>query len=155
MPKIKIPAGAPLKFTNAEIINMNRKRLEELGMHWAHDLIEQGEQDPIERLVLARKAIALLEGFVQGLDSEARSEIIKHQGKTTVGGSEVSISSTGTRLDYQQDIIYAVIKRQLDERKSALDHAFRFESNTYDDDGIKVPRVKVRTPSREILRVKL
>jgi hypothetical protein len=137
-------------------MSLNKK---ELSMHGADDaktIIESGDYTAIDMIVKARKVIEYLTGFVKELDSTARTEIINFDdSKTEVLGSKVSLSSTGDRLDFEDDPRYLELKMALDHRKELLTIAHKSKMEVFDEQGAQVPSVPIKTHSRETLNIKI
>jgi hypothetical protein len=135
-------------------MSLNKK---ELSMHGAEDakrLIESGNYNAIDIIVKARKVIEYLNGFVKESDSTARTEIINFdENKTEVLGSKVSLGSTGDRLDYESDQEYKELKEQLKHREGLLKLANQSSIDIFDQNGARVPRVPVKTHSKETLKI--
>jgi hypothetical protein len=70
-------------------------------------------------------------------------------------GVNVSVSQGATILDYNQDIIYDDLAAKLKERKALLDLAYRQTDPIYDNDGIQVPKVKVKNYHKDSFNVRL
>jgi len=79
----------------------------------------------------------------------------KHVGekydKYEVKGSKFSFRGTGDRLDYDQDEVYASIKESLKQREELLKLAFKSKDMLFDSEGVEVPKVGVKTPSKQTL----
>lgn len=87
-------------------------------------------------------------------------ELKKHIDEETFGksydhkGGNISFRGTGDRLDYEQDEVYTTIKELLKEREELLKLAFKSKDMIFDADGIEVPKVGVKTPSKQTIVIK-
>ena len=87
-------------------------------------------------------------------------ELKKHIDEETFGksydhkGGNISFRGTGDRLDYEQDEVYSTIKELLKEREELLKLAFKSKDMIFDADGIEVPKVAVKTPSKQTIVIK-
>jgi len=54
-----------------------------------------------------------------------------------------------------QDLIYAELKEKLDNRKKMLDLVYKTGQEIYDDDGVKIPKVKTKTHKKSSLTVRI
>jgi hypothetical protein len=139
---------------DGDLLNASKGEIVGTAQDHANELIESGEHDPLDLLVRARKALAYLETFTKAMDSEARTEMQKYHNKTIVHGAMLQMSSTGDRLDYDQDPTYLLLKRKLKERADMLKQAANnIDALVVDDDGCPVPVVPLKSASRETLKV--
>ena len=87
-------------------------------------------------------------------------ELKKHIDEETFGksydhkGGNISFRGTGDRLDYEQDEVYSTIKELLKEREELLKLAYKSKDMIFDADGIEVPKVVVKTPSKQTIVIK-
>jgi len=131
---------------------LSKHELSVKGSVAARQMMEEGFHDASVLTVQARKAVEYLSSFINELDSDTRAEI-KGDG-LEVYGAELSLGSTGDRYDYEQDTEYCRIKKQLAERANWLKMASTSKDEVVIDGAIVEP-VRIKTASRETLRIKL
>lgn len=56
-------------------------------------------------------------------------------------GLKGTFRNGGAVANYDEDIVYASIKKQLDDRKTLLDAALKTDEPFYDSEGVEVPKV--------------
>ena len=135
-----------------EFALLGKAELNIKGSVKARQLMEDGYHDASVLTVQARKTLEYLTAFVKELDSDTRGEI-KSEG-LEIFGAVLSLSSTGDRLDYNQDTEYSRLKEALAERTKWL----RIASYSKDEvvvDGAVVEGVPIKTASKEILKIRL
>lgn len=142
---------------NAEIKEMNKTDLFNSGSASAIDALAKGENDASELLITARKASEMINGYINTVNEAVFDEIyIKGASNPIeVYGSKIELGSTGDRLDYNQDPIYAMMQKELTQRADLLKLAHKSDNVIIDHDGVEVPKVGLKSASKEILRVKL
>ena len=138
-----------------EIVNLSKRQLSDLGSQHAKTLLDEGYSDAVVLVTQARKAIEFLKGFDAQCDSIAREELTRDGVEMEIYGAKLSLSSTGDRLDYDADPVYKQIKSQLKAREDMLKLARNAAEEFYDGEGIAVPRVPIKSHSKEVLKVKL
>lgn len=139
-----------------DVEKLDKKGLQQLGAQHGQALLDDGFHDATVLTVQARKAKEYIEAFIKQLDYETRAQITQDpEGWKDIYGCTLSISSTGDRLAYEQDSMYAHLKAKLQERKQLLDLAFKQSEEVYDSLGDQVPKVGIKTPSKETLKVNL
>ena len=133
---------------------MNKTDLQERGKQDARLLMDEGFTNAVNLVALARKAIAYLTSYHQELDSDARTECMGRE-EVEALGVKFSLSSTGDRLNYDLDQVYADLKQKLKDREMLLKTAKKMDNEIFDGDGVAVPKLPLKAASKEILRAKL
>ncbi len=133
--------------------DLSKSELIKAGASDARAMSDAGMIDVLEMLVMARKAIEYFSSYTSELESEVRGMLPSHS--ITVLGSNLSLGSTGDRIDYDQDDIYADLKNTMALRVDLLKTAKKMNEPIFDGSGIEVPSLPLKSPSREILKVKL
>ena len=115
-------------------------------------LLDGGNTDIAEAYTDATRISEYLKTFV----SELKDHLTPEQyGKSyEVKGAEISFRGTGDRLDYDSDTTYSDIKKQLKDREELLKLAYKSKDVIYDSDGAEVPKVGIKTPSKETVVIK-
>lgn len=143
-----------IRFKDVE--KLDKLGLQKLGAAHAQMILDDGFQDATVLTVQARKAKEYIEAFLKQLDYETRAQITQDpEGWQDVMGCTLTLSSTGDRLLYEQDSMYAALKGRLQERKRLLDLAHKQSEEIFDNLGDQVPKVAIKTPSKEVLKVLL
>lgn len=128
---------------------LSKKQLISNGKEAAKQILDKGEIEPVKALANA----ARLKEFINSLESELKSNV--HIVETqTENGVEISLSNTGDRLDYEKDEIYKELSEKLKERGELLKLSFKSKGTFYDEEGIEVPKVPIKTPSKEVIKLK-
>ena len=133
--------------TNITNINPVSVQLDRVGIEEvSENLIEafkNGEFDALEmdcKLKFAEESI-----------KSAREKIKPYVLKKEIGsthelfGCKVSKRNGYAILDFEQDSEYAMLKKQLDERKALLSHSFKTVHNVVTEDGEVVPKLPVKS----------
>ena len=135
---------------------LSKADLQAQGEGKANELMKNGYYDAVTLLVQARKASEYLGAFIKALDSDARREVNEdYNGDANIYGAQLSIGSTGDRLDYEADEEYKRLKTALDERAKWLKIASKDRKNEVVLDGVVVEAVPIKSASRELLKIKL
>ena len=137
-----------------ESANLSKEELQERGTADAITILDDGLAEVLEMYAMSRKAIEYLTAFNKGLDPSAREEV-SHGMDVDALGVNFSLSSTGDRIDYEVDEVYLKLKKAVKDREMLLKVAKHAEEYIFDGNGDKVPRLPLKSASKEILRVKL
>ena len=137
--------------------NMTKHELIALGNTDANALMDSGDYDSTTLAVSARKAVEYLGAFIATLDSFVMDELTMNgEGNIKmVLGSELSLGSTGDRLDFEKDAVYKNLSIQLKARAELLKNATNSSVPVVDSDGVTVEPVPIKTASRQMIRFKL
>ena len=135
----------------ARFPEMSKREIEAYAAQEAQRLFDEGEQDEFQMLSTSVRMEALSSAY----GSEIRKRISDVPEKNYKAfGCEFSIMNTGDKKDYSSDPIYADLQNKLKERKELLDTAFKSTQPIYDEHGCEVPRVPIKTPGSETIKVK-
>jgi len=105
------------------------------GKRMVDDLLEKGEVDKHQFTA----NIVRLKAVIDTIESEIRKHLPEE--KYSGFGVEFTPVQGGVLLQYEDDPIYADLKKQLKEREELLKVAFKSESEIYDSEGVQVPKV--------------
>lgn len=129
--------------TNLQInTSLDKVGIEEVSENLI-ELFKNGELDALEmdcKLKFAEESIKV-----------AREKIKPYVLKKEIGsthelfGCKVSKRNGYAILDFEQDDEYAMLKRQLDERKALLSQSFKTVHNVVTEDGELVPKLPVKS----------
>ena len=129
--------------TNLQInTSLDKVGIEEVSENLI-ELFKNGELDALEmdcKLKFAEESIKV-----------AREKIKPYVLKKEIGsthelfGCKVSKRNGYAILDFEQDAEYAMLKRQLDERKALLSQSFKTVHNVVTEDGEVVPKLPVKS----------
>jgi hypothetical protein len=112
-------------------------------------MVDSGEVDIAEAVIDATRLSEYLKVFV----SELRNHVGDKYDKYECKGVKLSFKGTGDRLDYEQDEKYAELKDALKQREELLKLAYKSKDMLFDSEGIEVPKVGVKTPSKQTLNI--
>ena len=137
--------------------HLSKNALHLAGQQDAEKLNSTGFNDAVEMAITARKAVEYLGAFMKALDSSVLDALYKNGEKQTLNvlGCELTVGSTGDRLDYEQDVVYKNLAIQLKQRADILKLARNSDVDIVDTNGEPVMKVGIKTPSKELIRVKL
>lgn len=138
-----------------EFATLNKKGLQEWGELTAKEMLDSGDHYPDVLFVQARKAKEYLESFIKAVDSETRAKVTQDGGESLVYGCTLSLGSSGDRFNFEEDFEYSRIKAMLKDREELLRVACKAKESIYDSDGGEVPRVGIKSHSKEMLKAKL
>jgi hypothetical protein len=132
-------------------LSMSKNEIQQEAQHQLEQIWEQGEVDEWKLLAITARNKAFWETF----EKSAREKVSGVPEKNYKAfGCEFSTMNTGDRKDYSSDPIYADLEKQLKERKDLLDTAFKSTKPMYDDYGVEVPKVPIKTFGGEVLKIK-
>jgi len=140
---------------NRDILELNKQELKIYGENKAKELIDSGWADPIRLTISAKKYLEVLTAFNKAIKEAATEELSKYNGKTKVGSTNIVLSSSGATLNYSQDPIWTELSTKLKERTELLKMAKKMQEPIYDNEGIEVPKVEVKTQGIETIKVTL
>ena len=131
-----------IKTINPVSVQLDRVGIEEVSENLI-EAFKNGELDALEmdcKLKFAEESI-----------KSAREKIKPYVMKKEIGsthelfGCKVSRRNGYAILDFEQDVEYAMLKKQLDERKALLSQSFKTVHNVVTEDGEVVPKLPVKS----------
>jgi len=134
---------------NTKITNINpvSVQLDRVGIEEiSENLIESFKNSELDALEMDCKL-----KFAEESIKVAREKIKPYVLKKEIGsthelfGCKVSKRNGYAILDFEQDAEYAMLKKQLDERKSLLSQSFKTVHNVVTEDGEVVPKLPVKS----------
>lgn len=133
--------------TNITTINPVSVMLDRVGIEEvSENLIERFKNGELEALEMDCKL-----KFAEESIKVAREKIKPYVMKKEIGsthelfGCKVSKRNGYAILDFEQDAEYAMLKRQLDERKALLSQSFKTVHSVVTEDGEVVPKLPVKS----------
>lgn len=133
---------------------LSKAQIQEAAVQEANELLTAGQDDPVNLLLYSKRVVEFLSVFVKNIESNVREEVAKSGGPITQEGATLSLGSTGDRLDFEKDSVYADLKKKLKAREDLLKLAAKSEDDIYDGDACLVIQVPLKTAGRETLVVK-
>lgn len=115
----------------------SKKELKLKAKEAVTSLLDAGDTD----LTRSASNIARLKEVVTELDKQLRP----HLEAAEAYGVKITMKNTGDRLDYEQDDVYKSLKTQLKEREDILKMAYKTSSPIYDEEGVEIPKVGIKT----------
>lgn len=89
------------------------------------------------------------------VEEQGRNEAEKYGNKTfKFHGVSFTLKNGGTKLDYEVDHVYSELTEKLKARKELLDIVHKTGQQLFDNEGIEVPCVPVKTHIKDSLIVK-
>ena len=133
--------------TNITTINPVNVMLDRVGIEEvSENLIQAFKNSDLEALEMDCKL-----KFAEESIKSAREKIKPYVMKKEIGsthelfGCKVSKRNGYAILDFEQDSEYAMLKKQLDERKALLSQSFKTVHNVVTEDGEVVPKLPVKS----------
>lgn len=135
------------------ITSLDKKEIQQLAVDSANALLDEGIQSPLAMYVTCKKIIEYYSTLVDKLKDSATDSGYKFHKQITLG-AKVEIRNTGDKLDYSSDSIYAELEAKLKARKELLNFSYKSYSATiFDESGIEVPKIPIKTNGVESLFV--
>jgi hypothetical protein len=124
----------------------------------ANKIIEQvkeGDLNPLEVYVKHIKQKKLHESISKEVYKLAIEEAEKYDQKTfREYDSEINISGTGKKYNFEEDLEYFTLKSQLKEREELLKKAVLIKEDIVGEDGEVVPKVSLKSAGGTKLTIK-
>lgn len=116
--------------------------------------VKEGDVDALKAYASFKGIANTLKDATPELEKEAMVEADKYGGKTfSANGVEFTFRNGSQTLDYGKDPVWLEIKTQLDARQELLKVAFKQKGAFYDEEGIEIPKVPVKTFTKDSLSV--
>lgn len=112
-------------------------------------MVDSGEVDIAEAVIDATRLSEYLKVFV----SELRNHVDDKYDKYECKGVKLTFKGTGDRLDYECDEVYTELKERLKEREELLKLAYKSKDMIFDSEGVEVPRVGLKSASKQTLNI--
>lgn len=112
-------------------------------------MVDSGEVDIAEAVIDATRLSEYLKVFV----SELRNHVDDKYDKYECKGVKLTFKGTGDRLDYECDEVYTELKERLKEREELLKLAYKSKGMIFDSEGVEVPRVGLKSASKQTLNI--
>lgn len=126
---------------------LTKKEIKSLAKEEAEKVLNDGEKDVASVVVDAVRVTEYLTEFVKQLKPEVSEE---EYGKDyEIKGAKISFRGSGDKLNYEEDSVYADLKRQLKEREEILNLAYKTKGEIYDSDACLVEKVGIKTFSKQ------
>lgn len=138
-----------------DVLALGKIELQTYGKAEAERLIDEGWIDATKLMVDSKKYLELLTAFNKAMKAATIAELEQSNGKAEVGNAKISLGNTGDRLDYTLDPIWVELKIKLDSRTELLKLAKKQSDPIYDNMGIEVPKVAVKTFGEIVAKITL
>ncbi|MGV6830343.1 MAG: hypothetical protein ACWA5P_02115 [bacterium] len=121
----------------------SKKEAKLKGEEIAKALIDSANKDPFEvlsNIVRLKEVINSVEANFKKADvfDVIDKEVVKN-------GVKFSLRNSGDRLDYEKDEVYKELKERLKSREDLLKLAWKSKDEIYDNEGVLVPKVGIKT----------
>lgn len=114
---------------------LTKKEIVRSAEKFANDLIDSGNLNIQEKYAEIRR----LKEAVDVIESEFKKSLPDENFEAF--GLKGTFRNGGAVANYDEDVVYASIKKQLDDRKTLLDAALKTDEDFYDSEGVEVPKV--------------
>lgn len=119
------------------------------------DGVNEGNIDALPVYATFDKLEKLFKEAKSKVEEQGRDEAERHGGKTfKLHDVSFTLKNGGVKLDYEVDHVYAELTAKLKARKELLDLVHKTGNQLFDDEGIEVPIVPVKTHIKDSLIVK-
>jgi len=132
---------------NLYVPTLPKKEVKAKAIENANKIVNAGKVDLADTFADASRVKEYLTAFVEELKKHVTTEEYGKEYETK--GCKISFRNTGDRLDYEQDEVYSELKEKLTDRENLLKTAYKSKNMIFDADGVEVPKVGVKTPSKE------
>ena len=115
-----------------------KKELVQSSKDFAYKLLDTGDitiQETYAEALRLKTAFTEIEGVLKNALGEENFEAFGITGTFRNGGDS---------KNYEDDLVYAELKKQLADRKELLDTALKTDVEFYDSDGVEVPKVSIK-----------
>lgn len=115
-----------------------KKEIKASSEQFAKNIIDKGEHNPQElyaQAVRLKEALNTIEAVLKSNLPDENFEAFGIKGQYRSGGDTVN---------YMDDDVYAELKSQLSHRESLLKVALKSDTDFYDEEGVKVPKVSTK-----------
>ena len=134
----------------------SKKEIQASARRYVTEVLNAGTLNPLDAYITAKKYLEYITEALKALKSEAEEELAKHgKSEHELEGVNVSMRNTGDRLDYEQDEVYKQLSDDLKSRKEVLDLAYKIDSQMFDNEGVEIPKVQIKTFGGQVINVKL
>ena len=133
---------------------LRKNQIMDLALEDVNKALETAKSNPVENQIFFKRLKVYVDSFINGNETHAIDEFNKIK-RDTFDGVNVSFTQGGAILDYDQDMIYSDLAAKLKERKMLLDLAFKMTDDIFDNEGVQVPKVKVKNYRKDSLNVRL
>ena len=123
-----------MDFSNFNPKNWGNKQKEILAVKKNKDVFIPPTSGRISRPPI-KTAFTEIEGVLKNALGEENFEAFGITGTFRNGGDS---------KNYEDDLVYAELKKQLADRKELLDTALKTDVEFYDSDGVEVPKVSIK-----------
>ena len=111
------------------------------------NIVDGGEVELANALIDSARVSEYITNFVKELKPHITEEEFGKE--YDLKGAKISFRGTGDRLDYEQDEVYKELKEKLKERENLLKTAFKSKDMIFDNQGLDVPKVGIKTVSKQ------
>lgn len=133
------------------IASLDKKQIQQLATNSVNDLLNDGTLSPLAVYINCKKIVEFYTTAIDKLKDSASTEGYKFNKQQQLG-AKVEMKNTGDKLDYSSDAIYAELEAKLKARKELLNFSYKSYSATiFDEEGIEVPKVSIKTNGVESL----
>ena len=132
---------------NISTINPVSVQLDRVGIEEvSENLIQAFKNGELDALEMDCK-LKFAEESIKASREKIKPYVLKKEIGSTheLFGCKVARRNGYAILDFEQDAEYAMIKRQLDERKALLSQSFKTVHNVITEDGEVVPKIPVKS----------
>lgn len=131
--------------------SLSKKEVQAKAKEDVQSLLDAGQVDTVSAFV----DVARVTEYITVFGKELRKSISEAEyGKGYVSkGAKLDFSSTGDRLDYEQDKMYSDLKEKLKAREDLLKLAYKSKDSIYDNEGVEVMKVGIKTFGSEVVKL--
>lgn len=133
----------------------SKKEIQSEAVGDVNQILEEGNTSPLRLMIAAKRLQDYLTQYMSELEYHAVTEYMNFGEKTIDISAAKCTEMQGSKvLDYDQDMVYAELKKKLDNRKKMIDLVHKTKETMADEDGAVVPNVKVKTVRKNSFQIK-
>ena len=141
-----------LMMKEQDLASMSKKELELTAHEHYQRLIDDGEYNEYQTHKVIDQVLTYF-GKMKSMSEETVRRIMSDKSHID-SGVEFSIRQGYAKLDYNSDEVYSSIEEKLKERKALLDLAYKSKDMIFDSEGVEVPKVQVKSWTKDSLIIK-
>ena len=138
-----------------EMNTMSKAEIISAAQSFVSHIAESGDVNPLEMYIKIKRFDLLVSSVVENLKSLAKKEAEKYGKSFSLLGANCTITNGRTLLDYDSDGVYSSLSKKLNDRKKFLELAYKSSDVIFDSEGVEVPKVKIKSDTKDSLTINL
>ena len=143
-----------VKQSKKKMKELKKQEIEDLAQQTAEAIAEGGVQDALELYSESKKKEYFEKCLQKNLEVYAIAERLKYPEKIlNIYGCKIELSQSGDRYDYEKDQEYKTLKDKLKAREIEVKKASISSGTYFDEDGVQVNKVPIKTHGKQIIKI--